>query len=123
MNSSSYDENRELDRYVLNYFGNFMTELERLGQTAVIAEDKAKNTESSRMSKILIDKWGEKNNPGVVKTLSEGIDKFRRRVRERILEDHKEAIFINRCPQCNNIVMTPKAKMCLWCNYSWHKDS
>ena len=100
-----------------------MTELERLGQKSAFAKDKAENSDSQRMAKILIDKWGSQNNPDVVDALSEGVAVFRRRVRERILKDHESEIFINRCLNCNKIVMTPRAKMCLWCNFSWHKDS
>lgn len=100
-----------------------MTELERLGQKSIMAEYKAENADSSRMAEMLIEKWDSKNNLDVVKALSEGVDVFRRRVRERILIDHESEIFINRCPECNNIVMTPKVQMCLWCNFAWHKDS
>ena len=123
MRNLIYDEQRELDRYILDHFGKFMTDLERLGQKSAFAKDKANSSDSPRMAKILIDKWGSENNPEVVKALSEGVDVFRRRVRERILKDHEAEIFINRCSKCNNIVMTPKAQMCLWCNFSWHKDS
>ena len=123
MRNKSYNEDQELDRYILDHFGGFMTELERLGQKSVFAKDKAENSDSQRMAKILIDKWGSQNNPDVVDALSEGVAVFRRRVRERILKDHESEIFINRCLNCNKIVMTPRAQMCLWCNFSWHKDS
>ena len=123
MRNSTYDEERELDRYVLDHFGKFMTDLESLGQKSAFAKDKADASSSPRMAKTLIDKWGSENNPDVVKALEEGVDAFRRRVRERILKDHESEIFINRCLQCNKIVMTPRAQMCLWCNFSWHKDS
>ena len=123
MRDETYNEDRELDRYILDHFGKFMTELERLGQKSIMAEYKAESAGSSRMVEMLIEKWGSKDNPDVVKALSEGVDIFKRRVRERILIDHESEIFINRCPECNNIVMTPKAQMCLWCNFAWHKDS
>ena len=38
----------------------------------------------------------------------------------RLLADHREEIVVNRCPRCRRIVRTPKAKLCLWCGYSWH---
>jgi len=75
------------------------------------------------MAEMLIEKQGSKNNLDVLKAFSEGVDVCRRRVRERILIDHESEIFINRCPKCNNIVMTPSVQMCLWCNFAWHKDS
>ena len=54
-----------------------MTELERLGQKSILAEYKAENAGSPRMAEMLIEKWGSKNNPDVVKALSEGAGVFR----------------------------------------------
>ncbi len=120
---SEYDEDLELDRYVLNHFGHLMTDLERLGQKSVFAQEKASNQVSEKMKQVLLDKWGSLNNPEVVEALSGGVEQFRRTVRKRILKDHEESVFLNRCPKCTNLLETPRAQMCLWCNHSWHPSS
>jgi hypothetical protein len=48
----------------------------------------------------------------------EGYINFLDRVVNRILRDHGEEICINRCPKCQAVLRTPKAKICLWCNHS-----
>ncbi|MBU1927345.1 MAG: DUF1629 domain-containing protein [Pseudomonadota bacterium] len=39
-------------------------------------------------------------------------------VAEKIAEQHKDGIFLNRCPNCGNLKITPKAKVCLKCGES-----
>lgn len=119
MEDKNYDEEKELDRYVLAYYPNLMTQLESLGQKAAFSEEKAQSSNSLAMENKLRDKWGSQNNPEVVAALSEGVDVFRRKVRNRILKEHEKEVFLNRCHKCNKLVKTPMAKMCLWCGYSW----
>lgn len=119
MEENKYDEEKELDRYVINYYPSLMTQLEFLGQKAVFAEKKAQSTGHEGMVNMLRNKWGGKDNPEVGAMLSDGVAVFLRRVRVRILKEHESEVFINRCPECNKIVKTPMAKLCLWCGFSW----
>ena len=121
MDTIEYDEDAELDKYVLSSYPNLMTRLEALGQKAAFAEQKAENTTSKAMADKLREKWGSQNNPEVVAALSKGVEIFRRTVRNRILQDHADDVFLNRCPECDKLVRTPKAKLCLWCGHSWHE--
>lgn len=118
----NYNEELELDHYVLTYYSDFMTTLEKLGQQAIFADEKSKNS-SGPAAQIVKAKWGHGNNPEVLAALSEGTEAFRRKVRARILSEHKEEVFINRCPKCQKLVKTPKAKMCLWCGESWFQKN
>jgi hypothetical protein len=34
-----------------------------------------------------------------------------------------DKIFVNRCPGCNRLVRTPKAKLCLWCGNNWRQGT
>lgn len=123
MDDKKYDEEDELDRYVLAYYPNLMTQLESLGHKAAHAEEKAESSSSANMANKLREKWGSTDNPEVVAALSDGLNVFRRRVRNRIVNEHSEEIFINRCSKCNKLVKTPMAKMCLWCGFSWREPS
>jgi hypothetical protein len=37
-----------------------------------------------------------------------------------LLADPRCQALINRCPRCQRVVATPKARQCLWCKYDWH---
>jgi len=100
-----------------------MTRLEALGQKAAYAEEKAQNSDSVNMARILREKWGHQDAPDVVAALAKGAEFFRRKVRERILRDHKDEVFLNKCSSCEKLVKTPRAKLCLWCGHSWHENS
>ena len=117
--TKEYKEKEVLKNYVLEHFYHLFTELEKLGFKAAMAEEKAKNS-SSNMAKMLRDRWGSKNNPDVVKALSNGYEEFREAVFQRLMNDHSNDIEINRCPKCNKIARTPRAKQCRWCFYQWH---
>ncbi len=123
MSEIEYNEETELDRYVLSYYPNLMTRLESLAQKAAFAEQKAVNSSSENMARKLREKWGHKDDPEVVAALSQGVEIFRRRVRERILRDHGDEVFLNKCSKCEKLVKTPRAKLCLWCGHSWHESS
>ena len=119
MKTDEYNENEVLRKYVLTYYSEYFTELESIGFKAILAEEKAQNASPSMADKLR-EKWGAKNNPEVVAALSEGSDKFNEAVFQRLMSEHGNDIFINRCPKCKKIAKTPKAKQCPWCFHDWH---
>lgn len=46
---------------------------------------------------------------------------FRRRVVERILREHATEVYLNRCPKCDGLCRTPRAKQCMRCGHSWRE--
>ena len=116
---NEYKENEVLKDYVLEYFYHLFTDLERFGFIAVTAKEKATEP-GPNMAKKIIDRWGSNNSPDVVEALSKGHEAFREAVFQRLMNEHSEKIEINRCPKCNKIARTPKAKQCRWCFYKWH---
>lgn len=52
--------------------------------------------------------------------LSDGFEAFRRRVRDRLLAEHRAAVFVNRCPRCQRMVRTPLARQCFWRGFDWY---
>ena len=122
MNSQrdSYDDDAELTKYIWNNYRDLLTDLERLADRAVMAEQKASDSDE-RMAKILREGWGSRDDPRVVEALKDGPEVFRGRVRKRVLAEHADQVIVNRCPSCQRIVATPKSRQCLWCGEDWHQ--
>jgi hypothetical protein len=122
MENSAYVEESELTKYIWNHYQHLFTRLEQLGVKAVLVEDKANSASSLAVAKILRERWEVENSPEVMAALSEGVDAFRLRVRERVMRDCGDKIFVNRCQACSRILRTPRTKQCLWCGHSWHES-
>src|SRR5688572_28960558 len=104
----AYDGPSVLTEYVCSYCVPQMTDLERAGLKALHARAKAKSTDSARVRDMILRKWSGQGDPVVVAALSKGEDAFRAAVRDRVLRDHPE--LVNRCPKCNRVARTPRAK-------------
>jgi hypothetical protein len=110
-----YDEDRELTRYVWDYFSNRMTDFERQVGLAIIGRQKAANA-GADAAHLLAVRWGRTDDPEINAALADGSEEFRRRVCSRVLAE----VFVNRCPRCNRVVRTPQARQCFWCGFDWH---
>lgn len=44
-------------------------------------------------------------------------------LRRRLEMKFGDSIYYNRCPKCNNLVRTPRARQCPVCYYSWHNNA
>ena len=119
MESDEYNEHEVLKNYVLAYFTKYFTPTESLGFMGIVTELKAQNF-GPFMAKRIREEWKANTNPEVEEALSQGSEKFRETVFQRLMSDHGEDIFINRCPNCNKIAKTPRAKQCQWCFHDWH---
>ncbi len=121
MEEREYRDDEILTNYVWNNYQHLFTRLEQLGGKAVLSEDKASTASSPAMAEMLRNRWGAENDPKVLDALSDGVENFRVRVRDRVLREQSHQVFINRCPSCKRIVRTPRAKQCLWCGQAWHE--
>ena len=117
-----YNEEKELTRYIWEYCTDSMTDFERQVGNAVVLLGKM--PDSSTIQSITIKtSQGAKNvsnNFEVTEALKDGQMAFREQVMRRIMKENKDTIEINRCSKCNCVVKTPKARLCLWCGYSWY---
>lgn len=102
-----YDEDAELTHYVLRAGSHLVTELEFRIRRVILFRAKG---------------HGRLLGPDeeIEEALREGTAAFERRLRDRLLTEHGQEIFINRCPSCRRIVRTPRARLCLWCGQDWH---
>jgi hypothetical protein len=115
----SYDEDRVLTVYVWWHYRHLFTEFERKVAFRISVDRKTQNSppEYAKWARARI--CGEPD-PAVTNVLEEGVSVFQRRVRDRILAEDSAQVCINRCPVCQRIVRTPKAKQCMWCYHDWH---
>ena len=110
-----YDEDVELDKYVLGHCFDLMTPFEFIGQGgAGVARDHA----GELVRKAIHARWAEGNDPAVIAAYWQSLEAFRRAVRERVIRDGGVKGLINRCPRCQRILRTPLAKICYWCGHS-----
>jgi hypothetical protein len=70
---------------------------------------------------MLREKWGS-NDSEVIALLKDGREVFLRNVRDKILHEHANEVFLNYCPKCGALTKTPRAQQCPVCFHSWHGD-
>jgi hypothetical protein len=122
MNAPVYDEDSVFRKYVYRYYGSLMTELERKADMAFLVQSKAEALDPSDPYRSKVEAhFSHANEREVSALLSSGFESFERSVVARIIRQHGAALFVNRCPHCQRIVQTPRARQCLWCGLSWHR--
>jgi hypothetical protein len=114
-----YDEDRELTQYVWEHFSHRMTDFERRVGRAIRGRQKASNA-GADIFHLLAVRWGQTDDPEVNAALADGPEAFRRRVCSRVLAQAGGEVFVNRCPRCNGVARTPRARQCFWCGFDWH---
>ena len=112
----------DLAHYIAIYYPHLLTEEERLAQRTLLGEAKVRNAEDLGFKSVLGNHYISKD-PAVLKLLSDGPDVFWARVRERVMRDSPNEVFLNNCPRCSALAKTPTAKQCPKCFYSWHDDA
>ena len=111
----------DLSRYVLTYYGQFMTPHEWEAKRSIYFQQAQQGATSQGMRAMLGKKVSQ--DPEVLALLADGDESFYVRVRDRILREHSSEVFLNRCPKCGALARTPRAKQCRACFYSWHEKA
>ena len=112
----------ELIRYLFNYCQDLLTDEEKLAYKNLSVLAKIENADSSGMKKMLRKRWYSSDKK-VLDLLKDGDDEFFAKVEKRILENKPKKKFMNLCPKCSYLAITPMAKQCWKCYYSWHHES
>lgn len=110
----------DLTRYVLDYYQHLCTETEQLALRVLNLRLKAEHAENPLIQRKLAEVRGFAHDIAVQELIACGRIPARRAIRERLLRDHEDEIFLNYCPQCTALCRTPKAQMCVQCGHSWH---
>jgi hypothetical protein len=119
----AYDERRVLTAYVLRWYGHLMTEREAEGMKALRIEEKAESLhpgDDSAASAYRARWWRVLDPHAAREACGLGAEAFRRRICDRLLADHGDAVTIHRCPGCGRVVRSPRARQCFWCGHDWH---
>ncbi len=112
----AYDEETESTRYVYEQLRHLRNE-----QELILAEVFAVQGKNLHVQRRAFEQLGiSPDDPLVRSILRDGIDRFREKVRKRILKEYASELLVNRCPACAKIAATPKARQCLGCGYDWH---
>ncbi len=121
----NYDEQSELTKYVWRGFRHLMTADEQLADNAFAVEAKFGGLGGllydTPPPRLLKERRRYQNNSYVQEALRLGYQGFQTMVRDRMMRDLPESFFVKRCPACQRVVATPKAKQCLWCGENWHR--
>ncbi|MEO6811819.1 MAG: hypothetical protein ABI353_22145 [Isosphaeraceae bacterium] len=120
-----YDEQDVLTVYILRWHYRLMTRFESQGMAAIAFEEKARTlqAENELVAAEFRKCWSRFTTRAGRKALKLGSIAFHRQVCLRILRDHGREIVVNRCPKCQCVARTPKAKQCFWCGHDWHFTS
>ena len=101
--------------YVINYYGGLMTRAEALAYRTFLVDEKVRHGYAPEPLEDL-----RTTDPEALSLMHEGIEQFARRVRDRILREHRDRVVLNTCPKCGGLAMTPRAQQCRWCFHDWH---
>jgi hypothetical protein len=116
-----YDDERALTEYVWKHYRHLLTGLEhRAGRYTIAIVGSLDAPKMQYLHSLLERRYGPVDDAAVIDALTDGRDAFRDRVPNRLLKDHPEDVFINRCPTCERIVRSPSAHQCPWCKHDWH---
>lgn len=126
---SSVSMDRDLALYVVTYYSAFMTPQERLANRHLATAFKVSDGRSDLEAQEALRREGSpraqwlSDDPVVLGLVGEGLEAFRKRVASRILDEHRDEVFLNYCPKCGGLTRTPMAKLCLHCGHSWHREA
>ena len=141
---NEYDDKAVLNRYIRIHYWHLFNDFEKRVNNTIFARFKAvaysnPNNSDSALEQFclnpnniqnLTEKYrkqlelsGDIGNPLINAALENGTEAFASKVCKRILSEHRNEIFINRCEKCQRIVRTPIARMCVWCGHSWFDTS
>ena len=109
----------ELTHYIFHNYRGFLSVAETAAFKIVVAEEKARRASTEEARRRLRSQFGS-SGPAVSALLEKGPIEFLITARDRLLNEHANEIFINRCPKCGALARTPQACLCPACNHTWY---
>lgn len=110
-------------KYIVTYFSKLLTEQERLAIRHTHSMIKlgldTDPTIKPKALKIYKKAGWLSEDESILNLIKDGYDTFEITVAKRILNRHKESVFLNTCPDCGKLARTPLAKQCRFCALRW----
>ena len=116
-----YVEDYELKSYVWKHYKHALTEREQALHLAATLELKARLASTEATAAKLRHMPGYFCDAEVAAIAETGLGAFEQQCCQRLLHDHADHIYINRCERCHRIVASPIACACLWCHHHWYE--
>ena len=109
----------ELADYIFEYCGRYFWEKEAITNKHLmhIAKIIPGNT---AMYKAVQQAGWISVDPGILEMVKDGFEIYKKRVTERIFNEHFDELELNLCPKCSKIARTPWAQQCRFCHHDWH---
>ena len=111
----------EFGRYIYEHRSDLLTDEEKAAYKNTLVLKKIENSKSPKLKELLRREWISSDEK-VLALLKDGEEKFFRKLEQRILRDNPEKEFVNLCPKCGYLTITPKAKQFRKCFHSWHNE-
>ena len=112
----------ELKKYLIGKCKEWMfpEEIKALGQLDLKKVD-INNVKSSRLAAKKMEWVYGIGDEKVTELVKLGRDKLEDKIATRLLNDNIG--IVNRCPKCDKIARTPKARQCRFCGHKWFDKS
>lgn len=116
----------ELAKYIVRYYGDLMSEQEKLAYRHLQSVMKVTHGRSNSAAQREVKRGPHplhemlSEDAEVLRLAADGMDKFAEQTAKRILQLHGDNIVINRCPRCGALAKAPKALQCRSCGNDWH---
>lgn len=107
-------------KYIINYFPNLLTDLERMAIRHSQSTYKLKGSENTNLIEIYRTKGWLTSDQSVLDLLKESYQQFELNTANRILSQNPDKVFFNYCPKCTKLSRTPYSRQCRFCGYNWH---
>lgn len=109
-------------KYIINYFPNLLTDLERMAIRHSGSIYKLENliSDNANLIKIYREKGWLTSDQNVLNLLEGGYKQFELNTANRILSQNPNEVFFNNCPKCTQLSRTPYARQCRFCGHNWH---
>ncbi len=109
---------KEKIRYILNYFPNLMSEKEYIAHRHLMASAKSKGRKE--IENIFLKKGLLTEDTEALKLTELGFENLRFKIAERILTEEPNNLYLNKCPKCGKLTITPQSRQCKNCGEKWH---
>jgi hypothetical protein len=122
------ETDRDITLYVVRWYGNLMTPVEKRAMNHLYSTMKAAPMKSDIQAQSEDEKAAGRyrsfadlisDDADVLHLTEGGFEGFTERTSARILDESRHLIFFNRCPKCGGLARTPTARQCRYCAHEW----